>query len=87
MERDTEATVAQVLAEVRAEGMAAALRWTERFDGLRLAESGLRVPRAAMEAALLRLIELYHCELVTDDPYHHRVRPALRRAVSRQGNL
>ncbi len=55
MERDTEATVAQVLAEVRAEGMAAALRWTERFDGLRLAESGLRVPRAAMEAALLRL--------------------------------
>ena len=55
MERDTEAIVAQVLAEVRAEGAAAALRWTERFDGLRLEEAGLRVPRAAMDAALLTL--------------------------------
>lgn len=50
----------------------------ERFDG-----GGLETPAA--EAAMLRLIEIYHCEIVTDDPYHHRVRPPLKRAVSRQG--
>ncbi|MBL9136462.1 MAG: hypothetical protein JNK85_11365 [Verrucomicrobiales bacterium] len=45
---------------------------------------GLGTPAA--EEALLRLIELYHAELETDDPYHHRVRPPLKRAVSRKGN-
>lgn len=55
VERDTEAIVAQVLAEVRAEGTAAALRFTERFDGLRLEPDSLRVPRPRMEQALLRL--------------------------------
>lgn len=51
----------------------------ERFIG-----GGLETPAA--EAALLRLIEIYHCQLETDDPYHHRVRPPLRKAVSRRGN-
>ena len=65
-------------------------RWEQVYlrailDRERFVRGGLQTPAA--EAALLRLIELYHCELVTDDPYHHRVRPALRRAVSRQGNL
>jgi histidinol dehydrogenase len=55
VERDTEAIVTQVLAEVRVEGLAAALRWTERFDGLRLAADNLRIPRAAMDSALVRL--------------------------------
>ncbi|MCC6232071.1 MAG: hypothetical protein IT580_05475, partial [Verrucomicrobiales bacterium] len=50
----------------------------ERFVG-----GGLETPAA--EAALLRLIELYHSELETEDPYHHRVRPPLKRAVSRRG--
>lgn len=50
----------------------------ERFGG-----GSLDSPTA--EAALLRLIELYHCQIETDDPYHHRVRPPLRRAVNRAG--
>ena len=55
MERDTEAIVAKVLAEVRAEGLASALRFTERFDGLRLRPDDLRVPRSRMEESLERL--------------------------------
>lgn len=51
----------------------------ERFGG-----GGLESPAA--EAAMLRLIEIYHCELDTRDPYHHRVRPPLKRAISRAGN-
>jgi hypothetical protein len=50
----------------------------ERFGG-----GGLQSPTA--EAAMLRLIEIYHCQIETDDPYHHRVRPPLRRAVNRAG--
>jgi hypothetical protein len=50
----------------------------ERFIG-----GSLETPAA--EAALLRLIEIYHCQFETDDPYHHRVRPPLRKAVSRRG--
>jgi hypothetical protein len=48
----------------------------ERFVG-----GGLETPAA--EAALGRLIEIYHCQMETDDPYHHRVRPPLRKAVTR----
>jgi hypothetical protein len=50
----------------------------ERFVG-----GGLETPAA--EAAMVRLIDIYHCQMETDDPYHHRVRPPLRRAVSRCG--
>jgi hypothetical protein len=53
------------------------------LDRERFAGGGLETPAA--EAALLRLIELYHCQIETEDPYHHRVRPPLRRAVSRAG--
>lgn len=59
------------------------LRLRTILDRERFAGAGLESPAA--EAALLRLIELYHCELETDDPYHHRVRPPLKRAVDRQG--
>lgn len=52
----------------------------ERFTG-----GGLETPAA--EAAMTRLIEIYHCQMETDDPYHHRVRPPLKRAVSRSGEL
>lgn len=50
----------------------------ERFSG-----DGLESPAA--ESAMLRLMALYHCQMETDDPYHHRVRPPLRQAVSRTG--
>ena len=53
------------------------------LDRERFADGGLQTPAA--EAAMLQLIELYHCQIETDDPYHHRVRPPLRRAVSRAG--
>ncbi len=55
------------------------------LDQERFAGSGLDSPAA--ESALLRLIELYHCQLESQDPYHHRVRPPLRRAVSLRGKL
>jgi len=42
----------------------------ERFVG-----SGL-TSQASVEA-MQRLIEIYHCLIKTDDPYHHRVRPPL----------
>lgn len=50
----------------------------ERFGG-----GGLETPAA--EAAMMRLIEIYHCQMETDDPYHHRVRPPLKRTISRRG--
>ncbi len=59
------------------------LRLRALLDRERFAGGGLETPEA--EAALFRLIEIYHCQMETDDPYHHRVRPPLRRAVSRRG--
>lgn len=61
------------------------LRLRAILDRERFVGGGLATPAA--ERALLRLFELYHAELETDDPYHHRVRPPLKRAVSRKGNL
>jgi len=52
----------------------------ERFGG-----GSLDSPTA--QAAMDRLMEIYHCQVVTDDPYHHRVRPPSRRAVSRNGEI
>ena len=53
------------------------------LDRERFAGGDLDGPTA--QAAMLRLAEIYHCELVTDDPYHARVRPPLRNAVNRAG--
>jgi len=53
------------------------------LDRERFAGGSLDSPKA--EAAMLRLIEIYHCQIDTNDPYHHRVRPPLRRAVNRAG--
>lgn len=50
----------------------------ERFAG-----AGLNSDDA--QAAMLRLAEIYHCQLETDDPYHHRVRPPLKNTVDRAG--
>ncbi len=54
-EQDTRNQVEGILAEVRRGGLAAALRFTEAFDGLRLEPGDVRVPGAAMEAALVQL--------------------------------
>ncbi|MBN1318677.1 MAG: hypothetical protein JXA42_24565 [Anaerolineales bacterium] len=53
------------------------------IDRERFAGDGLETPAA--EAAILRLIDIYHCQIETDDPFHHLVRPPLRWAVSRCG--
>lgn len=53
------------------------------LDRERFAGGGVETPAA--EAAMRRLIEIYHCQMETDDPYHHRVRPPLRQAKSRFG--
>lgn len=54
-ERDTRTQVEGILADVRREGLAAALRFTEAFDGLKLDPDALRVPAAAMAGALAKL--------------------------------
>lgn len=51
------------------------------LDRARFGGGGLDTPEA--EAAMARLIEIYHCQMETDDPYHHRVRPPLKNAVTR----
>lgn len=55
-----------------------------QLDRERFAGDGLESDAA--QAALMRLCEIYHCQIETDDPYHHRVRPRLKQAVSRAGN-
>ncbi|HXC18156.1 MAG TPA: histidinol dehydrogenase, partial [Holophagaceae bacterium] len=52
VEADTKVRVAEILAAVRTEGMPAALRFTETFDGLRLEGADLRVTPSAMAQAL-----------------------------------
>lgn len=59
------------------------LRLRALLDRERFAGNGPETPQA--QAAMLRLAQLYHCQLETDDPYHHRVRPRLLQAVSRRG--
>jgi histidinol dehydrogenase len=54
-EQDTRNAVGAILAEVRRDGLAGALRCTEAFDGLTLTEAAIRVPRETMDAALARL--------------------------------
>jgi hypothetical protein len=53
------------------------------LDRERFAGGSLDTPAA--QAALLRLCDIYHCQIETDDPYHHRVRPPLRQAISHRG--
>jgi len=57
IEKETREAVTRILAEVRAEGLPAALRFTEAFDGQRIAAKDLRVPRAELASALQGLRE------------------------------
>jgi hypothetical protein len=59
------------------------LRLRAQLDRERFAGGSLDSSTA--QTALSRLIELYHCQIETDDPYHHRVRPPTRGAVDRSG--
>ena len=56
-EADTRTKVAEILAAVRADGLAAVLRYTESFDGIRLGEAEMRLSAPVMRDALLRLEE------------------------------
>lgn len=53
------------------------------LDHEKLVANSLETPAA--DAALLRLMDIFHAQMDTDDPYHHRVRPPHRLAVSRNG--
>ncbi len=55
VEVDTQQVVADVLADVRARGLDAALEATRRYDGLSLDPDALRVPTEAMAEALSRM--------------------------------
>ena len=50
-EGDTRKAVAAILADVRRDGLSAALDWTERLDGVRLDSATLRVPAGTLSAA------------------------------------
>ena len=50
-EEDTRKAVAAILADVRRDGLRAALSWTERLDGVPLDSAALRVPESALKAA------------------------------------
>ena len=52
---DVNATVRDIIAEVRASGDAALARYTLRFDGIDLADAGLAVSRAEVDAAIARV--------------------------------
>ncbi len=74
-----DATVAAILADVKARGDAAVLEYTERFDGVRsgtLAE--LEIPRAELQAALARIPavrrEALEAAVVRVRDYHQRQR-------------
>jgi hypothetical protein len=60
------------------------LRLRALLDRQRFAGDGLETTEA--QAAMERLVELYYCQVETDDAYHHRVRPPLARAFSRRGD-
>ena len=76
---DVDATVAEIIAEVRSRGDAALLDYTARFDRLSLTAEGLRIPEAELSAAVER------CDPATLDAlnlaaeriadYHRRQKP------------
>lgn len=51
MEEDTRKAVAAILADVRRDGLPAALDWTSRLDGVNLDPAALCIPPSALESA------------------------------------
>ena len=50
-EEDTRKAVAAILEDVRRDGLAAAVNWTRRLDGVELDPGSIRIPVATLEAA------------------------------------
>jgi histidinol dehydrogenase len=55
-EEDTRKTVVAILADVRRDGLSAALRWTQRLDGVQLDAAALCVPESSLKAARAALV-------------------------------
>lgn len=86
---DVEDAVRQILARVRAEGDAALIEYTARFDALDLTPETLRVPRSAIEAALanapagiVEALRFAHGRILA---HHERQRPRDDRYVDATG--
>jgi histidinol dehydrogenase len=88
-ERDVAETVAQIIADVRARGDDAVCELTARFDRIDLAERGLRVSDAEIDAAVAQVApQTRHAlELSRDriEAYHARQLPADDRYTDAQG--
>ena len=76
---DVDATVRDIIARVRAEGDAALIDYTARFDGLDLATAGIRIEEAEIDAAMdavdketLAALELAHRRIAA---HHARQMP------------
>mgnify|MGYP000162145291 FL=1 len=76
---DVDATVAEIIAEVRRRGDAALLDYTQRFDRLELTAAGLRIPQSDLDKAVeacepetIQALELA-AERIAD--YHRRQKP------------
>ena len=54
-EEETRKAVAAILADVRRDGMASAMTWTQRLDGVQLEATSIRIPLSALEAARVDL--------------------------------
>ncbi|MBL4701323.1 MAG: hypothetical protein JKX85_08695 [Phycisphaeraceae bacterium] len=53
------------------------------LDRERFVVGSIQTPEA--QSAMARLMEIYHCQMETHDPYHHRVRPLFKQALSLGG--
>jgi histidinol dehydrogenase len=86
---DVNDAVAEIIARVRAAGDAALIEYTRRYDGLDLAEAGIRVAQAEIEAARARVdadvlaaLQLAHDRILD---HHARQLPKDDRYTDEQG--
>ena len=86
---DVDAAVADILDAVRTEGLAAVLRFAERFDKVRLDADTLRVTREEIEAGAaatdLKVREAIAFAAARIRAYHERQRPADQSFVDAEG--
>ena len=86
---DVDAAVAEILDAVRTEGLAAVLRFAERFDKVRLTEATIRVTPEEIDAgaaecpAEVREAIAFAAQRIR--AYHERQRPADQRFVDEAG--
>ncbi len=86
---DVDAAAGAVIAAVRAEGLAAVLRFTRQFDRVELTEQTIRVSRAEIEAGVAAcpapVREALSLAAARIEAYHARQRPADERFVDGAG--